>query len=47
MIGYLLGIALNCRIFNAPEIPCQVEFRLGPAPVVVVTEAPVFVNSFE
>lgn len=47
MVAYLLGLALTCRIFNAPAIPCQVEFRLGPAPVVVVTEVPVFSNSFE
>lgn len=47
MVAYLLGIALTCRIFNAPAIPCQVELRTGPAPVVVVTEVPVFSNSFE
>lgn len=47
MTGLLLGLALSCRIFNAPEIPCQVEYRTGPVPVVVVTEVPGFSNSFE
>lgn len=40
-------MTLTCQIFGGAPAPCKVEFHLGPAPVVVVTEVPVFSSSFE
>ena len=42
-----LLMTLTCQLFGSAPVPCQVEFLLGPAPVVVVTEVPVFSSSFE
>lgn len=43
----VLILTLTCQLFGAPPTRCNVEFRTGLAPVVIVTEVPVFSNSFE